>query len=257
MKRLFLGIIILFLAQSFKAQTSLTIIGTMHNPIGQINANAILDALKKISPDVLLLELDSSLMDSTGKVLYSFKSNENEAVSEYEKIHSFIKRPIDFKDRNKYYKDNNTFELEDKFSAAIDSIYKAGKMDPSSQTFYETYKRINKVLNVFDRSDLVTINKPTTSALMELRQDMSLNGFVKICTDTPGLTAFKDARQKEADFWIVRTNAMTQNILKYITQFKDKKIVVLVGYYHKYALMNNLKKEQANYGFTIKEFWEY
>ena len=45
---------------------------------------------------------------------------------------------------------------------------------------------------------------------------------------------------------------MAQNILKQIKLNPNKKIVVLNGFYHRYYLIDELKKYEADYGFTLK-----
>jgi hypothetical protein len=229
----------------------------MHNPTKNIDDKTILAAIKQVNPDVILVELDSSLMDSTGKVLYKFKSNENTAVEEFRKISNVIVRPYDYKDRNKYYQKTDTFNKEKIFSKLLDSVYIAGALGPAEKTYYENYTKLNRILSEFDNADLATINNESTSALMELRQDMMYNGLLKICESTKGLESIKDFWKENGRFWVFRNAEMTKNIINYAALFAGKKIVVLAGYYHKYMLVKNLKKEQVKEGFVLKEFWDY
>lgn len=45
---------------------------------------------------------------------------------------------------------------------------------------------------------------------------------------------------------------MAQNILKQIKLHPNKRIVVLNGFYHRYYLIDELKKYQTEYNFLVK-----
>lgn len=257
MKSLRIIVFIILACNAIQAQTSITVIGTMHNPTPKVDANKILEAIKKVDPDVILIEFDSSIMDSTGKMLIDVKSNETTAFKEFIKIKDIPVRPFDYKFRNKFYRENNTFRNEEKFSKRIDSLYRANAIDEASKWFYQTYSKMNFTLRYFDNADLATINSASTSAVMELRQDMMYNGLLKIAERTPAMADMVKFWKENGDFWNFRNGEMTKNIIRYANEFKDKKVVVLVGYYHKYALIKNLKKEMADNNYLLKDFWEF
>ncbi len=250
-------VITLLFYNILNAQTAITIIGTMHNPTPKVDAGRILEAVKRVNPDLILMEFDSSLMDSTGKMLVDVKSNETTAMREFLKIKDIPVRPFDYKFRNKFYRDNKTFENEEKFSKRMDSLYRAGAMDEGTKWFLQTYSKLNFTLKYFDNAELQTVNNASTSALLELRQDLMYNGLLKAAECTPAMKDLLKFWKENGEFWNFRNSEMTKNIIRYANDFKDKKIVILVGYYHKYALVKNLKKEMPDNNYILKEYWEY
>ena len=54
------------------------------------------------------------------------------------------------------------------------------------------------------------------------------------------------------EYWDVRNKAMTANILNQIKLNPNKRIVVFTGYSHRYYLIDELKKYEKEFNFSVK-----
>lgn len=255
--KLFLLAAFAFIVQSSGAQTYLTIIGTQHNPTDNINSSNLADQLNKIKPDVILMELDSSLMNDKGDFLVNSNELEPTAVKKHLKNYPTALRPFDYKNRNKFYAENKVFDKENKFFHTLDSVYNNNLLDSLSLTVYQNLIQVNNILNLVFTGDLKEINSPTAQSISRLRQDICYNQLLGICYRNKYLNRYAAFWKQDGDFWTFRNRTMIDNILKYCAQFKGKRIVVLTGAMHKYFLTDGIEKKQQAGNITLKEFWEY
>ncbi|HWZ04450.1 MAG TPA: hypothetical protein VNX40_12625 [Mucilaginibacter sp.] len=257
MKRLLLAALIL-ITQFSQAQTYLTIIGTQHYPTDNINSQSIYEQLNKIKPDIVLMEQDSSTMNDDGEFLINSNELEPTAVKRLEKDYNVIVRPFDYKNRNKFYNDNQIFTKENRFFHSMDSVYSNKLMDSLSYCVYQNMIEINTILNTLNsNADLKELNMITYQQVSKLRQDLNYNGFLGICYRVKYMQQWAKFCKQDGDFWTFRNNTMVDNILKYCDQFKGKKIVVLTGAMHKYFLSDAIGKKQKANHIILKDFWEY
>lgn len=257
MKKL-LVLSLLFSAHFSWAQTYLTIIGTQHNPTDNINSRSIYDQLNKIKPDVVLMEQDSSTMSEDGDFLINTDELEPIAVKRLLKDYSVIVRRFDYKNRNKFYNDNQIFKKENTFFHSLDSLYSNKLMDSLSITVYQNMIGVNTILNTMNSSaDLKELNSVTYQQISKLRQTLNYDGFLGICYRIKYMQQYAKFWKQDGDFWTFRNNTMVDNILKYCDEFKGKKIVVLTGAMHKYFLFGAIEKKQKDHNIVLKEFWEY
>lgn len=257
MKKLLL-LPLLFAAIFSRAQTYLTIIGTQHNPTDHINSQSIYKQLNKIKPDVVLMEQDSSTMNDNGEFLINSDELEPTAVRRLEKDYPVIVRRFDYKNRNKFYEDNQIFRKEDIFFHSLDSVYTNKLMDSLSNDVYQNMIAVNAILNTMgSNANLKELNSVTYQQISKLRQELDYNGFLGICYRVKYMRKYAKFWKQDGDFWTFRNNTMVDNILKYCDEYKGKKIVVLTGAMHKYFLFGTIEKKQKDHNIVLKDFWEY
>lgn len=254
-KCIFLGII-LFLSFGIFGQTKLIIIGTVHSETEKINSSVLLSELKKNKPDLLLLELDNSLMNEKGDFLNYFSSVENEAASQLAEDQSTILRPFDFQGRNKYYQEHQTFKNEALFFRTLDSCYQLHLLNSNENSIYLDYLKLNTSLQQLQQGELKEINSVATQQLIQQRQLMLYQGLLKICYSNQFLNRHKQFWKQNGEFWSFRNNEMVSNIIKYCNDYKNKKIIVLTGFYHKYYLTQELKKKEKEFNFVLSDCWD-
>ena len=256
--KIFLLATLVLITQFSQAQTYLTIIGTQHYPTENINSQSIYEQLNKIKPDVVLMEQDSSTMSDDGEFLINSNELEPTSVKRLEKDYNVIVKPFDYKNRNKFYADNQIFTKENSFFHSMDSVYSNKLMDSLSYCVYRNMIEVNTILNTMgSNADLKELNSVTYQQVSKLRQDLNYNGFLGICYRVKYMQQWAKFWKQDGDFWTFRNNTMVDNILKYCDQYKGKKIVVLTGAMHKYFLFDAIEKKQKANHIILKEFWEY
>lgn len=256
--KLFLFYLFFLLTQLCFAQTYLTVIGTQHQPTDHTNSNDLYQALNKIKPDVVLMELESSTMSPSGDFLINSNEIEPTAVKRLQKNYAVLVRPFDYKDRNKFYNDNKVFLRESSFFHTLDSIYNNKLMDSISLITYEQFIKINSILNEVMTGDLKEINSTVAQQICKLRQDFNYRQTLNlICYRNKYMKRWAGFWKLDSDFWTFRNQTMVDNILAYCREFKNKRIVVLTGATHKYFLMDGLTAKQKQENIILKDFWEY
>ena len=255
-----LFILIFLFKTTLFAQTRLTIIGTAHEPTPHFNSDTLFDLLKKIKPDVILMELDTNLMDNQG----NFKrwaindvGNEHIASVRYRDIHpKVLFRPFDIAGRSVYYQNNNTFNKENSLFHSLDSLYGKKALSSQNMQIVADYYAVNDSLNKLYYERVYVLNSKMYMDLAARRQYGQYNKLLHVVATTPELSGWYDFFKDDADFWDVRNHAMINNILNYIKTFRSENIVVLTGAMHKYYLNDSLRSKQAAYHFKLVDFPE-
>lgn len=245
MKRWFFFFCLIYCAPTIvTAQTRLTIIASVHSPTKYITRDTLLSILSRFKTDDILLELDTSLMDEKGtfKVNPQKLSLEAGTAQRYKEINPNTNLArIDVTYRNQYYKDNNTFTKESQLSKAIDSLYKNNLLNDTTWFIINSLYSATQVLNNMGYMRLKDINSDISMQAASLRQNLLYKREVDVINNNSNLRHWYPFAKEAADFWNLRNLTMINNILTYIKEHPDKNIAVIVGYYHKYALIDGLR----------------
>lgn len=158
---------------------------------------------------------------------------------------------IDVMYRNRYYKDNNTFARENQLSQAVDSLYKNNKLNDTIWFIINSLYSATQILNNLGYMKLKDINSGSSMQAASLRQNLLYKREVDIIRNNSNLRSWYPFAKENADFWDLRNRTMINNILAYIKHHPDKNIAVIVGYYHKYALIDGLKPLASSNRFVL------
>lgn len=226
------------------AQGKVSILGTVHSPTKYITKDTLLKVLNKFKPDIILMELDTSLMDERG----NFKANsqkmslENIVVGDYKQSHPEVQlAPIDVANRNAYYKSNDTFNKERMMGKMIDSLFNNNMLNDTSWFLTSSIRSGSQILNNYGYLSLKEINSVNCMKVASVRQDLLYNKQVEMIRNNDELKGWYAFAKENADFWDLRSRTMVSNIINFANKYPNKKIIFLVGYYHKYALVDQLK----------------
>jgi hypothetical protein len=238
------------------AQTTVTILGTAHFATQGMNADTLYQMICRIKPDVILQELDASLMDAKGNYkgrILKDTGNEHLASLRYKVIHpDVVFREFDIAYRNAYYRQHNTFANENKSSRSLDSLFSRGLLSRKNLDIISKLYHLNDSLNrMYYDSQLRFLNSPAYMSLAREREFWLYTKLPEVFESTPALHKWHAFEKDDADFWDVRNHAMINNILGYVGTFKGKKIMVLTGAMHKYYLTEGLQPKQAKYHFKL------
>ena len=256
MKKIILLCTLLYIALTGFGQTTITIIATVHNKTKYITADTIYAAVNSFKPDLILLELDTSLMDDEG----NFKkidpnSNEMQVALRYKKEHSnVLLRRFDVDYRNQYYKDHKTFVQENNMFKPIDSLFRNNALNDTSWFIVSSLYAANQAMNNMGYMRLKDINSQYFMSLASFRQNWLYKKVLGLIKNNPGLNQWYSFFKDDADFWEMRNATMVKNIAAFARKYTNKSIVVMVGNYHKYALIDSLKPLEKEGHFLLNAY---
>lgn len=249
-----------------KKKTELIVIGTVHFPTKKINMDTIYRVLENLKPDMILMESDMTNFNSDFTFKKTYDENEWNAILKYKtNFKNTLFRPIEFEGRNNYRKQNG-IQNSDAVVNEINTLDSLNLLSLKHKKIWSRFIELSNSLNELDNSSLREINSIATSNLVNERQFyqyQKLNEIVeendkfiklKIETANKDNISFRELYNRYCYFETLRNRTIVDNILKWKTQYPDKKIVVLIGFYHKYFLVNELKWKQKEYNFELKEF---
>jgi hypothetical protein len=256
MKKTILALaILLYIAQPSMAQTHVSIIGCQHEPTSYFNAATLTEVLNQCQPDVILMELDTNLMDNNGNFLrwaVTDRGNENLAVKDYKNMHGeLVVRPFDIAGRSVYYANHNTFAMENRLWKSIDSLYHYQLLSNENMDKIAAYYKVNDTINQLSSKDVNVLNSAMYRGVAARRQNGQYNKTLEVVASTPSLKKYYAFFKDDGDFWIARNHAMIDNVMGYIKAFPGKNIIVLTGAMHTYFLIDGLEPLQHRDNFIL------
>lgn len=267
MKINFTALFFLLTAICFGQKSQVTVIGNVHYPMDNYNADSLYIIMEKMHPDIILHEIDSSFFTTDFRFKEPSKENEQNASERYFKSHPAVMiRPFEFQGRNEYRRKLGIKQAENSTMNLLDSLYDTGKLSKKQTATVLEYKRLTDLLNTFGYQSAIHFNNPKTDSISRLRQYYQHYEIRKVInqqkefskrfvtTTTNEKVSYKEAYNRFCDFWDLRNKTMAKNILFYSKKYPGKKIIVLTGYYHRYYLLEELNKANDE-SFEIKEFY--
>lgn len=270
MKRFLALVLIGFLFFSCtNKKTELILLGTVHQPIENFTPDSLYNILDKIKPDLILFEVDSSFFTKEFKFKKTWESNENIATVKYMNNFNVDVRPYEFTGRNEYRIKIGSRPTDGKATNLLDSLYKNNLLHPSDNRTYEDFLKVNDSLNSFAYLGAKAFNNPKTDKVAQIRQEFQYKKLLDIMNEYPVFSntyyiknegdsiSYLEGYKRASEFWDLRNQTMSKNILHFVREYHGKRIVVLNGYFHRYYLNALIKPKEEELNFTIKEFHEY
>jgi hypothetical protein len=241
------------------SQNKIWLIGTAHKEESYINPDSLIAALNKVKPDLILLELEDEHFTKDFKfntAKYSLEDflngNENIAGYKYQQQNGTQLRPFDINGRHEFYKKEKYHEQENKMFGAMLEFYKNNKFSESCKADFEILLSALSSYSELSFSSLREANSDVATKFHALKNKINFELMISIIKRTKELENWLWFAELRKDYWDKRNLAMAENIIKYANEFKGKKIVVMVGNDHKYALLEILKKSS----FEVKNYYE-
>lgn len=249
-----------------KQKTEIIIIGTVHFPTKNITADTIYKVLENEKPDMILMESDMTNFNSDFSFKKTYDENEWNAILNYKKnFKNTLFRPIEFEGRNDYRRQNG-IQNTDPVWNEINVLDSLNTLSAKHKKIWKRFIELADALNELDNSSLKEINSNATANLVSERQFYQYQKLkeivdentefskLKIETATKESISLKELYKRYCYFEELRNRTIVDNILKWKSQYPSKKIVVLIGFYHKYFLVNELKWKQKEHNFELKEY---
>jgi hypothetical protein len=240
-------------------QTEVVVIGTVHNDTAYFKTETLVNILKKINPDLILLEFDSSFFDNSFALLgkYQAISLESRAATILQKASKIRVRPYDIEGRNKFFAEHNYFKLEGEFYRELNRLYDNNGLSAEAKLLFETLRALSAIRDSFGAERPEVINSSACDTALEKKQYYSFKGIRRIIELTPALKEFDAFGSLADDFWVRRNEEMVRNIIGHSKEFQGKRIVVLCGYEHRYYLTKRLKEQESKENIIVSEYWNY
>lgn len=241
------------------AKTEVVVIGTVHSPTARYTQETLEGLLKKIAPDLLLLEFDKSFFDNSFAILDKFKnvSMETKAVLAYQKTAKVGLRPYDIEGRNPFYQKHDYFNRETNLNQELGRLYSTNQLNAEAKAMLDSLFAVAQIRDACGQEGPSVINSGACDKAVEKKQYYAYKGIGKIIDLTPALKEHKAFWDLADAFWVRRNDEMVNNISRYAKEVAGKKVVVLCGYEHRYYLRTKLLERARAENFMLREYWEY
>lgn len=250
-------------------KAELVLLGTVHEPVQNFNADSLYNILIKIKPDLILFEVDSSFFTKEFEFKKTWDSNKNIATIRYMNNFDVDVRPYEFTGRNEYRIKIGSRPTDGEATKLLDSLYSNNLLNPWNEKIYNDYLKVNDSLNSIAYLGAKAFNNSKTDRIAQKRQEYQYKKLLDIMGEYPIFSnsyyvkkagdsiSYFEGYKRASEFWDLRNHTMSKNILHFIREYHYKEIVVLNGYFHRYYLNSLLMPKQDELNFIVKEFYEY
>lgn len=270
MKHLFLYCTLLTLltacskSQFSDPEPKVSILGSVHFPTQNLNADSIYQVLLDFQPDFILTEIDPDRMyeDYTYKNLY----NENEIISivRYKINHPDVAlRPIDIFQRNNKRKERGIFSEASAVFRNLNGLDNEKGFSKEEQLVWDKFSEYWALVTEIGEGPLATINTRESDRLVDSLINYQYYQLRKIVDNNPTFKAqilsakndsvsLKQYFHTWADFEMERNQAIADNVLKYLKENPRKRIIISLGYKHRFFVKKYLEEQ----GIKPTEFYD-
>ncbi len=256
---------------SFQEQpTEVVVLGTVHQPVENYNADSLYNILIRIQPDVILCELDSSFFTEAFNLREQENGgNEYQATIRYAKNFPVKLRPYEFEGRNGYRVEQGIRPTDGFVWTLLDSLYKHNQLTQDQRAIMDQYYQLTDSLNSFALQGARAFNNKITDEVARQRQQLQYQNLQTITNQRKEFSerthtrpngqpiTYREAYQRAGAFWDLRNQTMARNILTVVRENPGAKIVVLNGYFHRYYLRSELEEKQQERNFVLKDYYDY
>ncbi|WP_456437145.1 hypothetical protein [Psychroserpens sp.] len=246
-------------------RTKVHIVGTMHFETDKIKRLDFYNLIDNISPSIILYESDSVTLkrilkkrDYFFRVMRAFQNKKEiekpVTLTYIENNLNCVVLPYEWELRDKYHRKHKLRKRSKKMINAVIKLNSENLLTNEQSTIINRFLELNRELMKIEQdATIADINNSTTDSILKQRQYYIYTKIPEIVTDRKELSKYLDFVAIYMNYWDIRNKAMAQNILKQIKLNPNKVIVVLNGFYHRYYLIDELKKYENEYEFTIKD----
>jgi hypothetical protein len=245
------------------------IVGSVHNSNMFYNSDTLFNVIQNLRPDVILIEQDStSYTFKTGvfkplpgwskklrKIgVRSELSVEAEMIQMYHaEFPEVVIKPHDvaFNGSERERDRKSHLKLQDEFTKAMFKAYDGKEMPEYQAEMHFTLRKYYQFLNRRVEGTLQELNADSTTVMIRDGEEMEKLHLRALVDSVPSLQNFSNRIIERQRLTKYRNDVMIQQVLRYVNEFKGKRIVVLTGALHRYYLLDGLvpHKETSNFRF--------
>lgn len=234
---------------------TITIIGTTHYNSKAMNSDTIYNKLCELKPDVILNEIPVDcewyIIEWMEGCVKANNGYESTAVLKYVEANNVILKAYDIKGLHDYTIKTRYMEKEQAFEAAYAKYFKSGQVNRTALEFAKIMGREEKILGKWNQQTLEEKNSQFFDIVIEAFRQIQIVSLSAIMDLVPELHPFKKGYLSRERYQDKRNREMIQNILMINKQYEGKNMVVLCGNWHRFALINALKKKQKSDSFEL------
>jgi hypothetical protein len=235
---------------------TITIIGSVHFETKAYKIDDLYLKLCEIKPDIILfeypIEVEPEIMQWLNNFWEKRPGVENMAVLNYLKTNAIPVRPYDIRGRNNYFMKTKYFEYEKEFESAYSAYFKSGNVNPKALSYAKVMSQAWKSAGNPNKLSLQEINNLVFDTFMDANLKIQRASLRAIIDLVPEFASHKSGYLRREKYHLKRDKAMVANILNYNKRYDDKHLVVLCGYYHRFALVKMLSRKQKSDNFILK-----
>jgi hypothetical protein len=245
---------------------SIIIIGTYHPGNKNMTGDSLYTLIKKISPDAILTEAITYKMKipffvkiaiSLGIAHHTIEYYAEKKISENGSYPTIYSYDINM-NRSQYVKE--TSKKNKRMWRDINKFINSPKISVQQKNIFIKYISIDNFLrNYYTTKDLYAINRQNIIDSSEKRMEILYNDILPILKANTSVKKWADYLESEKKFWDYRNIKMAENIIAIIkSQVKNRRIIILSGFLHKYYLQKLLIPLQKENNFKLKDLkWLY
>jgi hypothetical protein len=249
------------------------IIGVVHTENSFRNTDSLLTILKAIRPDLILSETDTlsgyfksdytlveppkwykiarklnaaRKMPPEMDLLYRYKETDTAAL-----VYPF---DMPIPNRRKYVAVEREHEM--KWVAALNQAAEKGLIPDSLSPFHQQFITYNNWFFEIGQSSYAVMNRTVTTDSIRGMVKIENDYFPRLLHSVQSLSAFKTWYAESNQFWVLRNETMSKNIIRFIEMTKPQKVVVLTGLLHKYYLTDLLNAGNKANQYELVEYFE-
>lgn len=252
-------IALLIVAHSAKSEPSpnrVIILGTKHNGNKLVTVRSMLQIIKRINPDIILLEFDStSIKNCTINKVWGAKTAEflgiwnnpieYRAARKFKEIKdSVCLAPFDIYIPNRKSYISYTQLMEKSHQETLLRVSNEGLLNAGDANDFNSYSAINNAFLGLLDSSLIRMNSAGLTDTIQTIIYQEKHAIRRITMNYPALQPFSNWYNAQVDFWDERSEAINKKILKDLNANSNKTILIITGLLHKSDIENFLKRKE-------------
>ena len=240
-------------------KTEIVVVGTVHAPTPNFDEQALAAILKRVKPDLILLELDPSFFDASNSLSEKYQgvSLEARAAIHYARGAGARLRPFDIEGRNRFYREHDYFNREARLNQEVGRLYAGGQLSTEARLLFETLLTLSAVRDACGAERPEVFNSNACDTAVERKHHYAFKGLGRIIELTPDLKESAPFWALADEFWARRNGAMVRNIITLSKELRPRRAVVLTGFEHRALLKKRLAELAPAEGFAVREYWDY
>ena len=249
---------------SIKNGTEVYVVGSMHFETDNIKRDDFYTYISKVSQSIILYENNAQTVnrmvkrtDFLNQMMSSFKK-ENKVecfvAHRYLKHHPECKvLSYDWQERDRFHFKHNYRKNMGKLIGMAHKLNREKILSNQESKIMNDYDKISKKMyNLGNSKTVYDFNNPIADSIIRVRQEYAYNKIPQILKTKELSDDLEKFLPVHMSYWDTRNMAMVKNIVNHIKNNPNKRIVVLTGYFHRYYLIDELKKLEEELNFSVK-----